>query len=39
MLFVRNANGEIRGAPEDVHQGEGEQHLQTMIAVSVHDEG
>ena len=28
----------ISRAPEDVHQGEGKEHLQAVIAVDVHDD-
>ena len=36
MLLVGDSDGQIRRAPEDVHQGEGDDHLQTVVAVDGH---
>ncbi len=37
-FLIGNADGQIGGAPEDVHQGKRKDHLQAMMAVGGHEE-
>ena len=36
LLLVGDADGQIRRSPEDVHQGKGQDDLQTMMAIGSH---
>jgi hypothetical protein len=36
VLLVGDADSQICGSPEEVHQGKRKNHLQTMMAIAIH---